>query len=131
MRKMKKKIKTLEEQMEEHTRKSNAGESLRSVNDNTYDEIYKAVELKSTWQGAVDILIGKLFTPDELRNQSISGKKTVKCAANGPRPAMDQEKLSLLQDIVLNKFPNCASRKCIVEKMQNIQKVLRRKTKAE
>jgi hypothetical protein len=30
----KKKIKTLEEQMEEHTRKSNAGESLRSVNDN-------------------------------------------------------------------------------------------------
>jgi DNA-binding protein YbaB len=34
MRKMKKKIKTLEEQMEEHTRKSNAGESLRSVNDN-------------------------------------------------------------------------------------------------
>jgi hypothetical protein len=73
MRKMKKKIKTLEEQMEEHTRKSNAGESLRSVNDNTYDEIYKAVELKSTWQGAVDILIGKLFTPDELRNQSISG----------------------------------------------------------
>ena len=87
---MKKKIKTLEEQMEEHTRKSNAGESLRSVNDNTYDEIYKAVELKSTWQGAVDIPIGKLFTPDELRNQS--KKKTVKCAANGPRPAMDQEK---------------------------------------
>ena len=33
MRKMKKKIKTLEEQMEEHTRKSNAGESSRSVND--------------------------------------------------------------------------------------------------
>jgi hypothetical protein len=64
--------------MEEHTRKSNAGESLRSVNDNTYDEIYKAVELKSTWQGAVDILIGKLFTPDELRNQSISGKKNCK-----------------------------------------------------
>jgi hypothetical protein len=93
--------------------------------------IYKAVELKSTWQGAVEILIAKLFTQDELRNQSISGKKTVKCGANDPRLAMDQEKLSLLQDIVLNKFPNCASRKCIVEKIQNIQKVLRRKTKAE
>jgi len=128
---MTKKIKTLEEQMEEHTRKSNAGESLRSVNDNTYDGIYKAVELKSTRKGAVEILIAKLFTQDELRNQSISGKTTVKCGANDPRLALDQEKLSLLQDIVLNKFPNCASSKCIVEKIQNIQKVLRRKTKAE
>jgi len=75
MRKMKKKKITLEEQMEEHTQKSNTRGSLRSVNGNTYVEIYKAVELKSTWQGAVEILIAKLFTHDELRNQSISGKK--------------------------------------------------------
>ena len=127
MRKMKKKIKTLEEQMEEQKSNTSTGESLRSVNGNTHDELYKAVELKSTWQGAVEILIAKLFTQDELRNQSISGKKTVKCGTNGPRPAMDQEKLSILQDIVINRFPNCSSRKCIVEKIQNIQKVLRRK----
>ena len=59
--------------MEEHTQKSNTGESLRSVN--THDDIYKAVKLKSTWQGAVEILIAKLFTQDEWRNQSASGKK--------------------------------------------------------
>ena len=131
MRKMKKKIKTLEEQMEEQKSTTSTGESLRSVNGNTHDELYKAVESKSTWQGAVEILIAKLFTQDELRNQSISGKKTVKCGTNGPRPAMDQEKLSILQDIVINRFTNCTSRKCIVEKIQNIQKVLRRKAKAE
>ena len=56
--------------MEEHTHKSNTGESI-----NTHDDIYKAVELKSTWQGAVEILIAEVFTQDEWRNQSASGKK--------------------------------------------------------
>lgn len=95
------------------------------------NKLYEAVALKSTWQAAVEILVAKLFSQEEdLKNKSVSGKRTVKCGANGPRPAMDQEKVRLLQDTVMNKFPEVTNRKCIVEKLQNIQKVLRRKAKA-
>ncbi|CAC5378568.1 unnamed protein product [Mytilus coruscus] len=81
----------------------------------------EAVEQKTTWQGAVDTLLNKLLSEEELRNKSISGKNTVKCGTDGPRPPMDQEKLCKLIDTVINRFPD-AKKKGIVEKIQNVQK---------
>ncbi|CAC5378565.1 unnamed protein product [Mytilus coruscus] len=81
----------------------------------------EAVEQKTTWQGAVDTLLNKLLSEEELRNKSISGKKTVKCGTDGPRPPMDQDKLCKLIDTVINRFPD-AKKKGIVEKIQNVQK---------
>ena len=114
-------MKTLEGQLLE--------KNVCKAEDQTNNELKKAVQFKSTWQGAVEILVLKLLSEEDLKNQSVSGKRSAKCGADGPRPPMDPSKLTLLQDIVINKFPNEASRKGIVEKIQNMQKVLRRKAK--
>ncbi|XP_071160837.1 uncharacterized protein [Mytilus edulis] len=68
---------------------------------------------------------GKLFTTDEIKSHAISGKKSSKCGAEGPRPQIDQEKLRIMSSIISEKFTDF-SRKMLVEKIQNIQRVYRR-----
>ena len=65
-----------------------------------------------------------IFAKEELISHSLSGKKSSKCI-NDARPPMDQEKLGKLQTLVRTKCPSVTS-KLFTEKMQNLQKVLRR-----
>lgn len=66
-----------------------------------------------------------LFTKEELVQCSISGKKSPKSDGQG-RPALDQTKVVHLISAIQEHFPD-TGRKTIIEKIQNIQKVLRRK----
>lgn len=76
-------------------------------------------------QQALNYALRELFSLEEIRNSSISGKKTVKCGEDGPKP-LDQEKFRLLEEIIHEKFPSF-TRKEFREKIQNILKVERKK----
>lgn len=121
LRKMKKKLKVLEEGQITST-----PTKPKSVYEELRETLITNIESKTTWQAALEAVIYKIFTEDDLKNCSLSGKKTNKCGEDGPRPAIDQDKLALLYDIILQRYQN-ATRKNLMEKVQNIQKVLRKK----
>lgn len=73
-------------------------------------------------QQALNYALRELFSLEEIRNSSISGKKTVKCGEDGPKP-LDQEKFRLLEEIIHEKFPSFTRK----EFRENIQKVERKK----
>lgn len=75
-------------------------------------------------QEALNYALRELFSLEEIRNSSISGKKIVKCGEDGP--PLDQEKFRLLEKIIHDKFPSF-TRKEFREKIQNIQQVERKK----
>lgn len=77
-------------------------------------------------QQALNYALRELLSLEEIRNSSISGEKIVKCGEDGPRPPLDQEKFRLLEEIIHEKFPSF-TRKKFREKIQNIQKVERKK----
>jgi hypothetical protein len=74
---------------------------------------------------AVKYLLFELFSREEVKRCSISGKKTIKCGDVGPRPPLDQKRFRILLEIVFDAFPTY-TRKDIIERIQNIQKVLRK-----
>ena len=73
---------------------------------------------------AITTLLKALFTNEELKSCSITGKKSPKCTGQA-RPPLDQGKFERLCESVRAKFPG-TEKKIIIEKIQNIQKVLRR-----
>lgn len=75
---------------------------------------------------AVATLLNALFTKSEIKNCSISGKRTVKCSQEGPRPRLDQARFRVLKRIIFETFP-AFSKKDIREKIQNLQKVERKR----
>ncbi len=75
----------------------------------------------------MDSVFKKLFTTEEIINSSNTGKRSIKSSDEGPRPALDQERFTVFMDIVLASCE--ASRKDIVEKVQNVMKTTRKKHK--
>ena len=73
---------------------------------------------------SISIIVNTLFTKEELKNCSITGKKSTKSDGCG-RPALDQSKANKMFQIILDNFPG-TEKKVITEKIQKIQKVLRR-----
>ena len=77
------------------------------------------------FQQSVSKALNAIFSVDELQNCSVSGKKSPK--TTGPvRPPLPTERLDKVYSAVLQKFPG-SNKKEINEKVQNVQKVLRRK----
>ena len=72
----------------------------------------------------VKTLALQFFTEEQLATHSLSGKKGPKQAGDC-RPALDQAKLSSLERMVRQKC--CINHKDFVEKMQSVQKVIRKK----
>ena len=72
----------------------------------------------------------QIFTREEIKNCYLTGKKTAKCQDRAVRPALDQAKLQKLEGLVRQKCPGL-SHKQFMEKLQNVQKVLRKKTKLQ
>ncbi|XP_065941320.1 uncharacterized protein [Magallana gigas] len=75
---------------------------------------------------AVAFLLNSLFSKNEIKNSSISGKRTIKCRQEGPRPPIDQARFRVLERIIFETFPDF-TRKDIREKIQNLQKVERKR----
>ena len=72
----------------------------------------------------VKTLALRLFTIEELCTRSISGKKSA-LGADKPREPLDGHRMSLLVKLMREKCPG-VDRKIMIEKLQNVQKVLRR-----
>lgn len=75
---------------------------------------------------AVAFLLNSLFSINEIKNSYISGKRTIKCRQEGPRPPLDQARFRVLERIIFETFPDF-TRKDIREKIQNLQKVERKR----
>ncbi|XP_066574798.1 uncharacterized protein LOC136764542 isoform X2 [Amia ocellicauda] len=75
-------------------------------------------------QEVMKILVLKVFKREELHCCSVTGKRSVKSGEN-PRPPLHPERLDWLEALVREKCPS-VTHKIFVEKLQNIQKVLRR-----
>ena len=83
-------------------------DAVKNYSEQQYREVLKTLALK-------------------VAKRSISGKK---CAMSGetPRLPLDQEKMALLEKLFLDKCPTM-NHKIFMEKLPNIQKVLRRDLK--
>lgn len=75
---------------------------------------------------SVATLLNAIFPKSEIKNCSISGIRPVKCSQEGPRPCLDQARLRVLERIIFETFP-AFSKKDIREKIQNLQKVERKR----
>lgn len=116
-------MKLLENAEGEHSPRTPSINSIK-YNGLSIDDLKDLIK-HSEFTQSVDIVLKKIFSSEEILTKSISGKKSIKSSASGPRPAMDQDKMNVLFDVLRWKFPNFA-RKDVVEKIQNIQKVMRR-----
>ncbi|XP_034053309.1 uncharacterized protein LOC117533594, partial [Gymnodraco acuticeps] len=77
----------------------------------------------------VKILALKVFSADELRTHSLTGKKTCKVTPGDPRPALDQARFQQLEQQVRKRCG--VSHSTFMGKVQNLQKALRKKPASE
>ena len=99
----------------------------KHYNGHTISDIKSFIRSTDSIAKVVDSVLKKLFTTDEILNCSITGKRSTKSSDEGPRPALDQERFDVFMDIILSSCE--ASRKEIVEKVQNVMKTTRKKHK--
>ena len=74
----------------------------------------------------INVVAQKLFTGQELETHSLTGKRPIK-SGEAVRPPLDSVRLDLLQQLVRSKCPEL-THKLFVETLQNLQKVIRKKT---
>ncbi|CAC5392139.1 unnamed protein product [Mytilus coruscus] len=130
VKRLKRKVKSLESREKENLQNkeelNTISTEVQEFNGFSVKELKNLIFTSTSIPTATELLLKKLFTTDEIKNHSISGKtKNSKCGTEGPRPPMDQEKLRIMSSIISEKFTDF-SRKMLVEKIQNIQKVYRR-----
>ncbi|KAI4788918.1 hypothetical protein KUCAC02_035549, partial [Chaenocephalus aceratus] len=77
----------------------------------------------------VKILALKVFSADELRTHSLTGKETCKVTTGDPRPALDQARFQQLKQQVRKRCG--VSHSTFMGKVQNLQKALRKKPASE
>lgn len=88
-------------------------------------ELTSSCRLCTKAPDAVAFLLNSLYSKYEIKNCSISGKRTVKCSQEGPRPPLDQARFRVLERIIFETFP-AFSKKEMRKKIQNLQKVKRK-----
>jgi hypothetical protein len=77
----------------------------------------------------IRILLERVFSRQELETRSITGKRSIK-SGDLPRPPLDNRRFQLLLAVCRLKCPTLAY-KFFIETIQNVQKVLRTRTKKE
>ena len=87
-----------------------------------------ANRLRANINEATKRLLLACFTTDELVNSSVTGKRSVKCGTNNPRPPLDLTRFEMVQRLVMD-IDHTKDRKWIIGRIQNLQKVLRVKYK--
>lgn len=100
------------------------------INGKTQTYLRSRIQFQSSLYECVKILATEVFTEQELQDCSISGKRTCKSSPAGVRPPLDQQTLQVIETIMKEKDPATVNHKWFVEKIQSVQKVLRRKTQA-
>lgn len=73
------------------------------------------------------ILARKVFSEEQLKSCSVTGKRTAMCGSS-PRPPLDCRCLEAIQKVVMGVCPDFTRDK-FVTAIQNVQKVLRQKVK--
>ena len=74
----------------------------------------------------IKVVAQKLFTGQELETHSFTGKPSIK-SGEVVRPPLDSVRLDLLEQLARSKCPEL-THKLFVETLQNLQKVIRKKT---
>ena len=74
----------------------------------------------------IKLVAQKLFTGQELETHSLTGKRSIK-SGEVVRPPFDSVRLDMLEQLARNKCPEL-THKLFVETLQNLQKVIRKKT---
>ena len=100
------------------------------INGKTQTYLRSKIQFQSSLYECVKILATEVFTEQELQDCSVSGKRTCKSSPVGVRPPLDQQTLQVIETIIKEKDPTTVNHKWFVEKIQSVQKVLRRKTQA-
>ena len=120
---LKKRVKKLEQP---GTSSSTNTVSQPRINGHSKEELLQEIDYlpQEAVKEIIKAVLFKLFSNEELKKSSISGKATSKTHGN-PRQPLAPEKFSLFEEIVRKKIPSLTHRE-VVEKVQNIQKVLRR-----
>lgn len=124
LRRLKKRVKKLEDAS------SPASKSVGPLyNGYTEEQLQQFISniAETRFQEAVKVLSSKLFTENELMNNSISGKKSAKSETY--RPALSSSKTEILVKLVCNQCKVLP--KDILAKLQNIQKVVRRRNQTQ
>ena len=91
---LRRKIRKLEERMNEIENKTANHSELDLVSHLNADNSCEVVS----------ILARQIFTEEELKNCSRTGKRTIKCQAS-PRPPLDSAKFQKLERLALTKLP--------------------------
>ncbi|KAJ8307791.1 hypothetical protein KUTeg_014656 [Tegillarca granosa] len=110
-----KKLKKRVNQLEKQDKELHTSTCIIKYNGLTIDDLKDHIK-HSEFQGqAMNNLLKKMFSSEEILNNSICGKKSSKSSATGPRPAMDQEKLNVLFDVLrAAKFKVITGRKILI-----------------
>ena len=77
-------------------------------------------------KGIIKVVAQKLLSGNELETHSLTGKRSVK-SGEVVRPPLDSVRLDLLEQLARGKCPEL-THTLFVETLQNLQKVLRKKT---
>lgn len=124
LRRLKKRVKKLEDATSPASR--TVGPLYNGFTEDQLQQLISNIA-DTRFQEAVKVLSAKLFTEDELMNSSISGKKSAKSETY--RPALNSAKTEILVKLVCNQCKVLP--KDILAKLQNIQKVIRRRNQAQ
>lgn len=73
-------------------------------------------------------ILMQVFSQEELITCNRKGEKTVQAGENGPKPALVERKLNLVESVVFTKCPQ-VTKDNFPRKFDNILKVVRRKNK--
>ncbi|MES9884887.1 MAG: BEN domain-containing protein [Sedimenticola sp.] len=124
-------VKRRVKELEEHsgTRSPDLSLSAASEETNSFDGLMRTVShLSGTSDKEINAVIRdltmKLFSKEDLRNCTRTGKKTNK-TGDAPKPALDKMKLTLLERVVRTKSPSVTN-ELFKKKLDNILKMERR-----
>ncbi|XP_060088888.1 uncharacterized protein LOC132567214 [Heteronotia binoei] len=104
-------------------------EADKLFNGYTREQLREAIRFDQKISTACKTLLHKLFTSDYIQSHSITGRRgnTFREA----KPMMDERCIKIIRVLLKQKFGDHLSDTVITEKIQNVQKALRQKYKAE
>ncbi|XP_074867906.1 uncharacterized protein LOC142022211 [Carettochelys insculpta] len=126
---LKRKVQRLESLSFQEDPHRQPSEMMELFNGYTKEQLKEAIRFDQKISTACKTLLYKLFTSDYIQSHSITGRRgnTFREA----KPMMDERCIKIIRVLLKQKFGEHLSDTVITEKIQNVQKALRQKFKAE
>ncbi|XP_064023548.1 uncharacterized protein LOC135188186 isoform X2 [Pogoniulus pusillus] len=126
---LKKKVQRLESLSFQEEPHGQPCEVVELFNGYTKEQLRETIRFDQKISTACKTLLYKLFTSDYIQSHSITGRRgnTFREA----KPMMDERCIKIIRVLLKQKFGDHLSDTVITEKIQNVQKALRQKFKAE